>query len=119
MEHHLPASQIDSILVDMTSSWRASDRVAEQIKATRLRRGLSAKDFAAACAELGAPEITAAVVANIETGRRGPDGARRRDVSVDELLIFAYVLAVPPASLLSANDGESNAITITSNLELA
>lgn len=119
MAHGLAFGQIEAMLVDMTDTLRASDRVAEQIKVARLKRGWSAKDLAVACAELGAPEITAAVVANIETGRRGPDGARRRDVSVDELLIFAYVLAVPPASLLSANDDENDAITMTSSLELA
>ena len=101
----------------MTTNGRASDQVAEQVKAARLRLGWTAKRLAAECAELGAPEITPAVIANIETGRRGLDGIRRRDVSIDELLIFAYVLGVPPATLLSASDDEHENMAITSTLE--
>jgi transcriptional regulator with XRE-family HTH domain len=84
---------------------RASDFVADRLRQIRQRRGLTAEGLAARCAEIGAPEITRSVIANIETGRRGPDGRRRREVSVDELLIFAYALQVPPALLVVPLDG--------------
>ena len=79
---------------------RASDLVAQRITELRRLRRWSAKALAGQCAEAGAPEITAAVIANIETGRRGPDGIRRRDVTVDELLAFAAALGVKPGDLL-------------------
>lgn len=49
----------------------------------------------------GHPEITAAALANIETGRPGVDGARRRDVTVDELAVFALALGIAEPWLLA------------------
>lgn len=43
--------------------------------------------------------MTAAVIGNIETGRRGDDGVRRRVISVDELVAIAAALAVAPQDL--------------------
>jgi hypothetical protein len=63
------------------------------------------------CAEIGAPEITRAVIANIETGRR-KDGKRRREVTVDETLTLAYALDVPPALLIAPLNG-SDELAIT------
>jgi transcriptional regulator with XRE-family HTH domain len=84
---------------------RASDFVADRVRQLRQRRGLTAEGLAARCAEIGAPEITRSVIANIETGRMGPDGRRRRDVTVDELFILAFALEVPPALLAIPLDG--------------
>jgi hypothetical protein len=71
----------------------------------RRRRGWTAAQLAARCAEAGAPEITSQVVANIETGRKGADDRRRRDVTVDELLILAWALGIPPDFLWLPLDG--------------
>jgi transcriptional regulator with XRE-family HTH domain len=79
--------------------------VAERVRQIRQRRGFTAEGLAARCAEIGAPEITRSVIANIETGRKGPDGRRRRDVTVDELFILAFALEVPPALLAIPLDG--------------
>ncbi len=87
--------------------------MALRIKTSRLARGWTAKDLAVNCAMWGAPEITAAVVANIETGRRGSDGVRRRDVSVDELLVLAYVLEISPSDLFKAADDDDDYVAMT------
>lgn len=78
-----------------------SDLIAERLRDVRTERGWTAAELAAACARAGQPKITTAVIANIETGRRNPDGTRRRQVSVDEMLLFAAVLKIPPADLLA------------------
>jgi hypothetical protein len=86
----------------MTSSGsgqvRASDVVAAQIRRLRAGRGLTAARLAERCQALGAPAITTNVITNIET--------RRRDVSVDDLLVFALALDVPPLHLLSPAPGD-------------
>lgn len=85
-------------VVDMDK--RPSDYVARTIRERRDHLGWSAKRLAEECARLGAPELTSAVIANIEHGRPDKDGRRRRDVTVDELLVLSYALAVPPLLLL-------------------
>ncbi len=78
-----------------------SDVLAARVKLFRDRRGWSAARLAEECARCGAPDLTAAAIANIETGRRDKDtGRRRRMVTVDEWLVLAYALAVPPVLLL-------------------
>lgn len=89
--------------------------MAERVKQIRQRRGLTAEALAARCAEIGAPEITRSVIANIETGRKGPDGRRRRDVTVDELFILAFALEVPPALLVIPLDG-GDALQVTDSV---
>ncbi|MFI6049969.1 helix-turn-helix domain-containing protein [Streptomyces violascens] len=76
-----------------------SDLVADQIRMHRTRLGLNREQLAEECARLGAPELTYAAITNIETGRRDKEGKRRREVSVDELMTFAYALSVPPLLL--------------------
>jgi transcriptional regulator with XRE-family HTH domain len=76
-----------------------SELVGQRIKDLRLERGWTADDLAKRCAEVGAPEITSAVIANIETGRKDKTGRRRRDVTIDEVLKLAYALEVPPVRL--------------------
>lgn len=83
----------------------ASDLVALNVKRFRKHRNWTAPDLAAACAELGAPELSAAVLANIETGRRDAGGQRRRDVAVEEWLVLAAALNVSPADLLLSREG--------------
>ncbi|MFH8539465.1 helix-turn-helix domain-containing protein [Streptomyces tendae] len=77
-----------------------SDLVAERVQQVRKKRGWTVKQLAERCAELGAPELTAQALYNLENGRRDDSGRRRRDVTVDELLKLAYVLSVAPLHLL-------------------
>lgn len=84
--------------VDMHSQ-TPSDTVAEQVRRHRTRLGLNREQLADECARLGAPDLTYAALTNIETGRRNKDGKRRREVSVDELLVLGLALAVPPLLL--------------------
>jgi transcriptional regulator with XRE-family HTH domain len=81
-----------------------SGLVAERIKDERRRAGLSTKTLAERCASLGAPQMTAAVLMNIESGRKDQNGKRRRDITVDELLVLAYALGVSPLGLLLPDD---------------
>ncbi len=92
--------------------WRSiSDRVAERIKEVRKARGLTTKTLAERCARLGAPQISASVLMNIESGRRDPDARRRRDISVDEWAVIGYALGVSPLVLLLPGDDEPFALT--------
>lgn len=79
----------------------SSDIVAEQIRSHRERLGLTREQLAAECRKLGAPGLSASAIVNIETGRRNPEtNKRRREITVEELLVFSYALAVPPLQLL-------------------
>lgn len=81
--------------------WPLSETVARAIAARRRRAGLNRDDFAKRCRDRGAPDnLTGAALANIETGRKDATGRRRRDVTIEELAIFARVLDVPPVLLL-------------------
>lgn len=76
-----------------------SDVVGERVREYRSERRWRAQDLAERCKAAGAPELTTAVIANIETGRRDPEGNRRRFITIDEVLILAWVLGVPPVML--------------------
>jgi transcriptional regulator with XRE-family HTH domain len=84
----------------------SSDVVARRIQEVRRRRGWSAERLAEECAKVGAAQITAEVIGNIERGRRDQHGRRRRTVSVDELLVLAVALNVAPTHLLVPLDDE-------------
>lgn len=96
-----------------------SDIAGDQIKEWRGRRGMTAEDLAERCDELGAPEITAAVIANIETGRRDRTTKRRRRLlTLEELLIFAEALDVPPVRLIVPLDGRTR-LQVTPEVEMS
>ena len=88
-----------------------SDIVAQRIKTARKRRGWSAQELADRLAAAGAPELSMFVISNIESGRR-KDGRRRREVSVDELFLIAYVLGVPPIHLLVPAEGGEESVEV-------
>ena len=90
---------------------RASDVVAAQVREIRGRRGLTVKALAARCCELGAAELTANVLVNIEV--------RRRDVSVDELLVLALALDAAPTHLLTPPPGADTGLRITATVQAA
>jgi transcriptional regulator with XRE-family HTH domain len=83
----------------MTSE-SVSDVVAERVREVRKRQGLTARALAERCAAAGTPGLTAQALSNIESGRRGADDRRRRDVTVDELFALAAALNVAPVHLL-------------------
>ncbi|MGI5179559.1 helix-turn-helix domain-containing protein [Dactylosporangium sp. CA-152071] len=76
-----------------------SDVIARRIVRIRKSRSITREQLAERCAQLGYPALTGPAVANIETGRRGPKGERRRDITVDELTVLAAALDVPPIML--------------------
>lgn len=88
-------------MMNETAAWPLSEIAAQQINRLRKRAGLNREQLAERCRELGAPaNMTAAAVANIETGRPDAQGRRRRDLTVEELVIFALALNVAPLLLL-------------------
>lgn len=76
-----------------------SDVVADEVARRRRAAGLNRDQLAELCAKRGHP-LTAATIANIETGRRDADGKRRREVAVDELVVLADALDTVPALLV-------------------
>ncbi|WP_262015642.1 helix-turn-helix domain-containing protein [Micromonospora sp. Mcm103] len=83
------------------AAWPLSEVAAQQINRLRRSAGLTREQLAAACQAVGGPEsLSASAIANIETGRPDKTGRRRRDLTVEELVIFARALGVPPLLLL-------------------
>lgn len=78
-----------------------SDVVADQVKKHREAQGLYRDDLAKRCAELGWPALTSGVIGTIETGRPDKDGKRRREISIDELVVLARALDVEPVLLVA------------------
>jgi transcriptional regulator with XRE-family HTH domain len=76
-----------------------SDRVAERIRTLRMDRGLTAADLAERCAKAGMPRLTAQVLYKLE-GQRDRQDRPPRPVTVDELVVLAAALQVPPSALL-------------------
>lgn len=98
----------------MHSHPTASDVIAAQVRRHRNRLGLNREQLAEECARLGADDLTYAALTNIETGRKGRDGKRRREVTVDELLVLGLALAVPPL-LLTLPLGSEQAVPTAPN----
>lgn len=74
----------------------ASDIAAKRIREARRRKEWRIADLAAACEKAGVPQITSAVITNLETRRRPG-----REITAEELLALAWVLEVPPVLLLT------------------
>lgn len=85
-----------------------SDAAAQRVQELRKRQGLTAKDLAERCRLIGAPGLTASVIANIESGRRDLDGKRRRQITLEEWLILAQALHVAPIHLLVPTSSEED-----------
>lgn len=96
----------------MHSHQTASDVIAAQVRRHRNRLGLNREQLAEECARLGAADLTYAALTNIETGRRGKDGKRRREVTFDELLALGLALAVPPLLLALPLESEQAVPTV-------
>ena len=89
----------------------ASTVVAIRLRELRQLRNLNGKQFAARCAERGATGITSHVVTNIEIGRR--------EVTVEDLLLFALVLDVPPSELLTPAPERPLTVAVTAETTVA
>ena len=81
-----------------------SDIVAAQVRTIREMKGLTREQLAARCSELGETELTPGPIGSIETGRPDAEGRRRRRITIDELLVLAKALGVPPILLLFPAD---------------
>jgi transcriptional regulator with XRE-family HTH domain len=77
-----------------------SDVAAEQITRRRKELGWNREKLAQECTALGMPSLTAASLTNIESGRR-QDGVRRRQLTIDELVVLACALRIPVPLLLA------------------
>lgn len=93
------SSTLHVAFVNVTTE-TVSDIVASRVREARRGRRWQVADLAARCAELGHPELSTAVIQNIEGGRRDKDGNRRRAVTVDELRVLADALGFSPADVL-------------------
>lgn len=88
-------------MTDEVTGRTPSDIVGARIREGRRRNDWTVQQLAERCQEAGATQITASVITNIELGRRDKEtGQRRREVTVDELILFAKVLSIAPVHLL-------------------
>lgn len=85
-----------------------SEVLARRLKDLRKRRGWSLQQLAEECAAAGADRLTENAIENIEHGRRDKGGRRRRDLTVEEWLVLAYVLDVAPIHLLIPIDADES-----------
>ena len=86
-------------MLHMTKSWTVSRAVASRIRLYRERRGWTVRQLADRCKELGDPSFTTAVIGALER-TQFETVARRRRISVDDLVGLADALEVTPAALL-------------------
>lgn len=83
--------------------------IAERVREARRSRGWSVKDLAARCEQAGYSKLTADALYVLE-------GPRPRSITVDEWLVLARVLEVPPLALiLSEQDVSDIAIWLDTN----
>lgn len=95
-----------------------SDAVAGRIREARKRRGWTSAETAARCTARGY-RMSAAVLANIESGRPDLNGARRRDITIDELFALAAALDVPPVALMGMpEDHGHSAVSLTTTVAI-
>jgi transcriptional regulator with XRE-family HTH domain len=87
------AFQIDPYIVSAT--------VGASVRVLRHSLDISREELSARCTELGKP-LSAGVLLNIESGRV-TGGRHRREVTVDELVMFAMMFNVSLSSLLDGS----------------
>jgi transcriptional regulator with XRE-family HTH domain len=83
-----------------------SDLIAQRVRKLREGRGWKVADLAARCKEAGMPRLTVQALYKLETQRDRSDRAPR-SVTVDELLVLAYVLDVAPVHLIAGLDDDT------------
>jgi len=79
---------------ETTGTWEPTPTqvVAQRVRELRTRHGWSAQALADRCADAGMPHLVRDVLANLEAGRR-------ETVTIDEVMVLAYVLDVAPVDL--------------------
>lgn len=77
-----------------------SDDVAKQIRSLRQKIGRTREALSLDCLYLKEHSLTVGAIGSIETGRPDQNGIRRRRIAIDELLVLAMALNVPPLTLL-------------------
>ncbi len=82
--------------------------VANRVRQYRQWRGWSARELAERCQQAGLEKWNREIIANLERGKRGI-------VSIDEVLVLAYVLGVPPITLF-VPVGDEQEFQVTPNL---
>lgn len=89
--------------------------IARRVREYRMKHGWSARELGERCAAAGLPKWERNLVANLENGRR-------ENVSIEEVLVLAYVLSVPPLLLfvpLGAEDHYAVTPHVTIHPDLA
>lgn len=86
----------------MSQSQPVTEVLAAAVRKARDERRWSAQEVADRCAEAGMPSLDRSAIANIERGRR-------QRIGVDEWLVLAYVLGVPPVAMLIQLKGQQQA----------
>lgn len=80
-----------------------SDIVGNRVRCIRESRGWTREQLAAECRKHGAqPDLSATALGYIETGRRDPQGNRRRAVTVDEAAALARAFRTDISTLISS-----------------
>lgn len=87
-----------------------SDIAGDRIRTARERRGWTLQQLADAAAELGG-RLSRHAIHDIERGRPGKGAERQRQITLDEWLILAEALAVPPLWLIVPLDGRDQLAT--------
>jgi transcriptional regulator with XRE-family HTH domain len=83
-----------------------SDLIAQRIHDLMEDRGWSVTELARRCDEAGLHRLTAQVLYKLLSQRASP-GRVPRPISIDELLILAYVLDVAPVHLIAGLDDDT------------
>jgi hypothetical protein len=83
-----------------------SDLIAQRIRHLMEDRGLSVAGLAKRCADAGLPRLTAQALYKL-LSQRGTPGRTPRPISVDELLILAFVLDIAPVHLIAGLDDDA------------
>ena len=96
--------------MDTRRELSARDLVGYRVAELRRRRDLTAEQMAERCAALGASHITRSFVANLESRRRG--------LSVDDLLVLALALDVPPTELLAVTPERGEVLALTTTIHV-
>lgn len=80
---------------ETTGAWEPTPTqvVAQRVRELRTRHGWSAQVLAERCADAGMPHLVRDVIANLEAGRR-------ETVTIDEVMLLAYVLDVAVVDLI-------------------
>lgn len=107
----LSTLDVASVLVTEPTPPTVAEVIAQRVRKFRAQRGWSVRQLAEECAKAGAPQLTIASLGNIERGQDPEAKRKRRDVTVEELLVLGYVLNVPPV-LLMLPYGELDEVSI-------